>query len=68
MGYEMGQTWIFAAKVLCLPLTESQYLHFYAYFYAPLGAFPSLGTQPRYEAPGDLGSNIHKTQWLTSGD
>ena len=34
----------------------------------PLGAQPSLGAQPRYEAPSDpLVENV-KTQWLTSGE
>ena len=32
----------------------------------PLGARPALGTQPRYEAPGDLRVEIVKTQRLTS--
>ena len=33
----------------------------------PLGTRPGLGTQPHYEAPGDLQVEIAKTQWLTSG-
>ena len=33
----------------------------------PLGARPGLGTQPRYEAPGDLRVELDKTQRLTSG-
>ena len=31
-----------------------------------MGAWPGLGAQPHYEAPGDLKVEIVKTQWLTS--
>ena len=31
----------------------------------PLGAWPSLGTQPRYEVPGNLWDEIWEAQWLT---
>ena len=33
----------------------------------PLGAQPDLGTQPRYEAPGDLRVKIVEKQELISG-
>ena len=32
----------------------------------PLGTRPDLGTQLRFEAPGDTRVEIVKTQWLTS--
>ena len=31
----------------------------------PLGTWLGLGTQPRYEAPGDVRIENVKTQWLT---
>ena len=34
----------------------------------PLGTPPGLGTQPRYEAPGDLQVENEKTKWLTSAE
>ena len=34
----------------------------------PLGARSGLGTQPRYEAPGDLRVEYVKRKWLTSGE
>ena len=33
-----------------------------------LGTRPGLGTQPRYEAPGDLRVEYVKRKWLTSGE
>ena len=33
----------------------------------PFGAWAGLGTQPRYEACGDLQLKIVKMQWLTLG-
>ena len=33
----------------------------------PPGARPYLGTQPSYEASGDLQVKIEKNEWLTSG-
>ena len=33
----------------------------------PFGAWPGLGTQPRYEACGDLQLKIVKMQWLALG-
>ena len=33
-----------------------------------LGAWPGIGIQPCYKAPGDLRVKIAKTQWLTSGE
>ena len=35
---------------------------------SPLGAQSGLGTQPRYEAPGDLLVENVKMQWLTSDE
>ena len=33
----------------------------------PPAAWPQLGTQPCYEAPGDFRIEIEKNEWLTSG-